>query len=89
MVMMRTFNRLIVKRPKQSFHEAQVRIPFLLYKVMQRGLRLLDYYLLKKIKGDKASIVSAATAARIRQEFRRDNELLGEILGKNLSMFGY
>ena len=86
---MRAINRKIVLRQKRSFNEAQVRIPFLLYKVVQRTLRIVDYYLPKALKGDKNSIMTAVTEARIRDEFGDDNARLAELLSKDLTKLGY
>lgn len=86
---LRTFNRVFVKRPKRSFHEAQVRMPFLLYKVLQRSIRMLDYYLPKALKGDKNSILDEATARRIRDTFAEDNRRLADLLGRDLAALGY
>lgn len=85
----RVFNKLVVTRPKRSFNEAQVRIPFLLYKVIQRALRILDFYLPKKLKGDKNAVLTEAAAAQIRREFSEDNARLAELLSKDMSELGY
>ena len=85
----RGMNRILVKQQKQSFNEARVRVPFLLYKVIQRGLRIIDFYLPKAIKGDKNAILTKEIRARIRSEFQGDNDKLGERLGTDLSEFGY
>lgn len=85
----RTMNRAIVTRQEMSINKAQVRIPYLVYKVIQRTIRIADYYLPMAIKGDKNAILTAAISARIRNEFRDDNEALGILLSKNLSTLGY
>jgi len=85
----RGINRVLVKRPKRSFNEAQVRIPFLLYKVMQRALRIVDYYLPKAVKGDKNAILTDAAKTRIIDEFSEDNKSLAELLCKDLAVLGY
>jgi len=86
---MRAINKVLVKRPKRSFNEAQVRIPFILYKVIQRALRIVDYYLPKAVKGDKNSILTDVAKARIVDEFKEDNKNLAELLCKDLTALGY
>ena len=89
MDVMRTINKLLVREQKQSFNEAQVRIPLVLYKVIQRGIRIFYYYLPKALKGDKNAILTEATRARFREEFDEDNARLGSMLNKDLTKFGY
>ena len=86
---MRAVNRSIVTRQEMSRNRAHVRVPYLLYKLIQRSIRTIDYYLPKKIKGDKNTILSQATRLRIRQEFEEDNSRLAALLAKNLSSLGY
>ena len=85
----RKFNQLVVTRPKQSYNEAEVRIPFLLYKVIQRVVRVADYYLPKAIKGDKRDILDASIAQRIEETFAEDNKALAQSLGVDISALGY
>jgi hypothetical protein len=85
----RRFNRLLVKRQKMSFREAEVRIPFLLYKVLQRALRIADFYLPKRLKGDKNAILTDAARYRLVAEFAADNADLGRKLGRDISALGY
>ena len=85
----RAFNKVVVTRPKRSFNEAEVRIPFLLYKIIQRALRILDFYLPKALKGEKNSILTDAVKARISKEFREDNKDLAVLLSKDLARLGY
>jgi hypothetical protein len=84
----RALNRVLVKKPKQSYHEAEVRIPFLLYKIILRVIRLTDYYLPKVIKGDKDAILTDELRQRIKDEFADDNAVLAERLGVDLSRLG-
>jgi len=86
---MRAINKVVVTRPKRSFNEAQVRIPFLLYKIVQRVLRIADFYLPKTLKGDKNTILTPAIEARIRDEFSEDNANLAELMAKELPKLGY
>ena len=85
----RTFNKAVVIRPKRSFNEAQVRIPFLLYKIIQRALRIVDYYLPKIVKGDKNSILTNTARSRLAREFGEDNKRLADLLAKDISELGY
>ncbi|MEX2123304.1 MAG: sulfotransferase domain-containing protein [Woeseia sp.] len=85
----RAINRAIVTRQEMSYKRAEVRIPYLLYKIVQRTIRTLDYYLPKSIKGDKNAIVTPALGARIRDEFRDDNLMLEKCLCRDLSTLGY
>lgn len=85
----RNFNRVLVTRQEMSTRKAEVRIPYLAYKLMQRSLRIADYYLPKSIKGDRNSIVTGEVRDRIRSEFREDNARLAEKLRLDLSSLGY
>ncbi len=86
---MRAINKVVVTRQKRSFNEAQVRIPFLLYKIVQRVLRVVDFYSPKTLKGDKNAILTEAAEARIRNEFSEDNASLAKLLSKDLSSLRY
>jgi hypothetical protein len=72
-----------------SFREAEVRIPFLIYKVLQRVLRIADFYLPGRLKGDKNAILTDAARQRIISEFAADNANLGRKLGRDISVLGY
>lgn len=85
----RCLNKLVVREPKQSYKEAEVRVPFLIYKVLQRGLRVLDYYLPRSIKGNKEEILTSSIENRIRATFGEDNARLSEMLGRDISDLGY
>jgi len=85
----RGLNKLVVKRPKQSYKEAEVRIPFLVYKVIQRLLRVADYYLPVAIKGDKSGVLSKDAERQIEDMFRDDNRRLSDLLGRDLAALGY
>lgn len=86
---MRTINKALVREQKQSFKEAKVRVPFILYKIIQRGVRIIDYYLPKGLKRDKNDILTEAVKTRICDEFGNDNARLGEMLNKDLTKLGY
>jgi hypothetical protein len=60
-----------------------------MYKVLQRSIRTVDYYLPKKIKGNKNDILTAALKARIKDQFEEDNARLAALLGRDLSSLGY
>lgn len=86
---MRLLNRAIVIKPKQSYNEAKVRIPFLLYKVIQRMVRILDFYAPRSLKGDKKYIISERQAARIASVFLEDNRKLQGLVDVDLAQLGY
>jgi hypothetical protein len=85
----RNFNRLLVKRQKMSFREAEVRIPFLMYKVLQRALRIADFYLPRSLKGDKNAVLTDVARQRIAAEFAADNADLARKLGRDIARLGY
>ncbi len=85
----RTFNRFLVIEQEMSSKRARSRIPYLLYKVLLRTIRIADYYLPDRIKGDKNSILTPATERRIRMEFENDNAELAKLLDRDLSKLGY
>lgn len=89
MNVVRPFNRLVVKQCKRSHQEAQVRIPFLLYKVMLRLFRYIDFYLPDSVKGSKSSLLTQELRKRIMQVFETDNRNLAKYLKKDLSVYGY
>jgi hypothetical protein len=86
---LRIFNRAVVLRPQRSYERTQARIPYLFYKFCVRVFRVFDYYLPKRIKGDKKEFVTGDVAERIRGVFREDNERLSNLLGSDLSTLGY
>jgi hypothetical protein len=86
---MRAINRGIVIRQEMSHKKTQVKIPYLAYKITQRSIRMLDYYLPKRLKGDKSSILTEMIQSRIRDEFADDNLRLAALLGKDLRSLGY
>jgi hypothetical protein len=75
-------------RQKRSFKEAQGRDSFLLYKVVQRALRVIDYYFPRSLKANTNDVFTKADEARIRKEFRKDNADLAKILFKDRSSLG-
>ena len=83
------FNKLVVKECKMSFKEAEVRIPFLLYKVLLRGYRYIDHALPDSIKGSKSSLLTPEIKRRVMQVFEDDNKKLAAFLQKDLSKLGY
>ena len=85
----RRMNRALVIRQEMSYQKARTRIPYLLYKIVQRLLRVLDYYLPKWLKGDKNEILTATLKTRLRNEFREDTARLSVLLEKDLSSLGY
>jgi hypothetical protein len=85
----RTMNRAIVTRQEMSHQKAQARIPYLVYKILQRSIRTMDYYLPKKMKGNKNDILTAVLKARIQDQFKEDNARLAMIFGRDLSSLGY
>lgn len=86
---MRLINRLLVRRPKQSYKEAQTRGPYIVYKSIQRAVRIIDYLLPDRLKGDKNAILSAQTRTLIQSEFAADNRKLGQALNRDLRQLGY
>ena len=85
----RVFNKLLVIEQEMSSKRARARIPYLLYKVLLRIIRIADYYLPIGIKGDKNSILTQAIERRIRKEFENDNAALAKLLDRDLSKLGY
>lgn len=85
----RSMNRILVTRQEMSTRKAEARIPYLAYKVLQRGFRTADYYLPKKLKGDKRAVLTRDIEERIRQEFREDNAALSELLSLDVAKLGY
>lgn len=85
----RSMNRRVVTRQEMSMHRAQVKGPYLAYKIVQRLVRTADYYLPARIKGEKKKILMPAIESRIRAEFAEDNARLGDVLGKNVRAMGY
>ena len=86
---MKAFNRLVVRRQEMSSRRADVRIPYLLYKILQRMIRMADYYLPVSLKGDKNAVMSTGMRARIREIFAEDNENFSSLIGTDLKKFGY
>jgi Sulfotransferase domain len=89
MTTVRAINRAIVTSQERSHRKAEVRIPYLLYKIIQRSMRIVDYYLPKKVKGRKSDIVTSALRARIQDQFKADNARLAALLGRDLASLGY
>ena len=85
----RIFNKLLVIEQEMSSKRARARIPYLLYKILLRTIRIADYYLPIGIKGDKNSILTLAIERRIRNEFENDNAALAKLLDRDLSKLGY
>jgi hypothetical protein len=85
----RRINRAIVISQEMSYKKAQVKFPYLMYKVLQRSIRTVDYYLPKRIKGNKNDILTAALTGRIQDQFKEDNACLAALLGRDLSSLGY
>lgn len=86
----RKFNRAVVLRPQRSYHNAKVRLPYVIYKACVRALRILDYYCPHRFKGNKTALLTSDIVARIRGEFRGDNERLATLLGRDdLTNLGY
>ncbi len=85
----RIFNTILVVEQEMSSKRAKARIPYLLYKILLRLIRITDYYLPIAIKGDKNSIVTFEIERRIRKEFEADNAALAKLLDRDLSKLGY
>lgn len=83
------FNRLIVIKQEMSSRRARVRIPYFFYKVIQRTIRTVDYYLPNQFKGSKNLILTDELVSRIRADFAADNRRLAEMLGRDLERVGY
>jgi len=89
MKMMRSMNRLLVRRPAKSYRRASVKGPYFIYKICQIFIRTIDYYLPKLIKGDKKELLNENTVARIREQYSEDNARLAGMLRKDLVSLGY
>jgi hypothetical protein len=87
---MRLWNRLVVKQPEEAYYQkATTRLPFFLYKFGVRVLRVIDYYLPDRLKGNKKALLSADLTEKLRSEFDQDNRRLGDLLGRDLAPLGY
>jgi hypothetical protein len=87
---MRTWNRMVITEPEEAHYKRAVaRIPYFLYKFVLRAIRVVDYYLPKRFKGDKKAMLTAGIVQKIKNEFSEDNKRLAELLKKDLAALGY
>lgn len=87
---MKAWNRVLVAEPEEAYYrKARARIPYFLYKLGVRAIRVMDHYLPKGFKGNKRTLVTEQITKKIRSEFADDNRRLGILLSVDLTPFGY
>ena len=87
---MRLWNRLLVVEPEEAYYKkATARLPYVFYKFGVRAIRVLDYYLPSRLKGNKKTLFTPRVVEKIRKEFGEDNRRLGELLSRKLVPLGY
>ncbi len=89
MKIVRKFNFLFVIECKKNYQNPRVRMPFILYKILMRLYRHIDFYLPEVVKGDKSCLLTPELKERILGVFREDNRLLGEYLNIDVEKLGY
>ena len=86
---MRLWNRFVVEPEEAYYRKATAKLPYPLYKFGVRAIRVLDYYMPKRIKGNKKALLTIAISERVRKEFNDDNRQLERLLSRDLGPLGY
>lgn len=85
----RSINKAVVNQQQKSFKKTEVKVPYSLYKLSLRAIRLVDYHLPDRVKGNKNKVLTADIVKTIRNEFAEDNMRLADLLSKDLLSLGY
>jgi len=89
MKLMRILNILLVNEPELFDKKAKTKLPYSIYKLILRLIKLIDYYLPNKLKGEKNNLLIADLVNKIDLMFQKDNLELGKLLGKEVKQLGY
>jgi hypothetical protein len=89
MIFMRALNRLLVISPENFLRPAKTKLPYGIYKFLQRLIRLIDYFLPESLKGSRDQIFPRELKLKVQNIFKEDNIKLSISLNKDLKSLGY
>ncbi len=89
MKVLRTINRLLVRRSSVAGAPPDTHVPAFLYRNISRVVRGIDYYLLAPFSPKASRVLTGDDRHRILAHFRQDNERLQSHLGRSLDGLGY